>query len=237
MEVCAKRDGVSQPQTRRVLERQSGDRSLAPNTMADGVAVNSRDDLPRVSVDSVHDWQRISDNVSAAALILLETRLQATGSSDKRDVLRPHIEQVHPSLPRLSPSLTQRKFVHRLLNISKLNLRINGRNFSEYGDDERGQLASRLARSHRLIHRPDTELFDEALDRRVWSLSDQRLNWDLVIALKRRAVPSDVENVIQDVVAKQRESDLTSITDEVTMNIDVEGDDSKSSAFLQLNNR
>lgn len=67
--------------------------------MADGDAVHSRDDVPRVSVDSVHDWHRITDNVSAAALALFESRLQTTGRSDNRDVFRPHIEQVHTYLP------------------------------------------------------------------------------------------------------------------------------------------
>lgn len=49
--------------------------------------------------------------------------------------------------------------------------------------------------------------FDESLDRRVWSLSDQRLKWDLEIALKRRGVPLEVEALMRDLIAQQREHD------------------------------
>lgn len=53
----------------------------------------------------------------------------------------------------------------------------------------------------------DTDQFDESLDRRVWSLSDQRLKWDLEIALKRRGVPPEVETLMRDLIAQQREHD------------------------------
>ena len=53
----------------------------------------------------------------------------------------------------------------------------------------------------------DMEQFDESLDRRVWSLSDQRLKWDLEIALKRRGVPLEVEALMRDLISQQREHD------------------------------
>ena len=53
----------------------------------------------------------------------------------------------------------------------------------------------------------DAEQFDEALDRRVWSLSDQRLKWDLEMALKRRGVPQEVEELMRDLIAQQRAYD------------------------------
>lgn len=40
----------------------------------------------------------------------------------------------------------------------------------------------------------DTEVFDEALDRRVWSLADTRLQWHKRLAEMRRKVPAEVES-------------------------------------------
>lgn len=57
----------------------------------------------------------------------------------------------------------------------------------------------------KFCYRTDTDQFDEALDRRVWSLSDQRLKWDLEIAKKRRGIPTEVENLMKDLLEKQKE--------------------------------
>ena len=59
----------------------------------------------------------------------------------------------------------------------------------------------------------DTDQFDESLDRRVWSLSDQRLKWDLEIAKKRRGIPHEVENLMGDLLEKQKEHNLSRDTE------------------------
>lgn len=51
----------------------------------------------------------------------------------------------------------------------------------------------------------DEEAFDEALDRRVWSLSDQRLKWDLELALKRRETPKAIEELMESVGREEDE--------------------------------
>jgi len=51
------------------------------------------------------------------------------------------------------------------------------------------------------------EPFDEALDRRIWSLSDQRLKWDREIANKRQTLPKEVQVLIEDLLERQREED------------------------------
>ena len=93
--------------------------------------------------------------------------------------------------------------------MAKPNLRINGRNVGDYDDDEQGISVALLREfSTRLTHVcQDMDQFDEALDRRVWSLSDQRLKWDLEIALKRRGVPIEVETLMRDLIVQQREHD------------------------------
>lgn len=39
---------------------------------------------------------------------------------------------------------------------------------------------------------PDMETFDEALDRRIWSLADTRFQWDKRIAENRKNVPQEI---------------------------------------------
>lgn len=42
----------------------------------------------------------------------------------------------------------------------------------------------------------DMVIFDEALDRRVWSLADTRLQWHKQIAETRRRFPSDISTLL-----------------------------------------
>jgi hypothetical protein len=53
----------------------------------------------------------------------------------------------------------------------------------------------------------DFDLYDHALDRKVWSLSDQRMEWNKEVAMKRRTVPQQAEELVNDVLARQREAD------------------------------
>jgi hypothetical protein len=43
----------------------------------------------------------------------------------------------------------------------------------------------------------EIEPFDEALDRETWSLYNQRLQWDLELATKRRKRPQEVVDVLE----------------------------------------
>lgn len=49
--------------------------------------------------------------------------------------------------------------------------------------------------------------YDENLDRRVWTLYNQRLEWNKVVALKRRNIPLDVEALMTDVLGRQSAAD------------------------------
>lgn len=51
------------------------------------------------------------------------------------------------------------------------------------------------------------EPFDEGLDRHIWSLSDQRLQWDGEIAQKRREKPDEVQRLMQELLDNQRAID------------------------------
>ena len=51
------------------------------------------------------------------------------------------------------------------------------------------------------------EPFDEGLDRHIWSLSDQRLQWDGEIARKRRDKPRDVHRLMKELLETQQAVD------------------------------
>ncbi|EGN92014.1 hypothetical protein SERLA73DRAFT_191716, partial [Serpula lacrymans var. lacrymans S7.3] len=112
-----------------------------------------RDELPRISVETMQDWKRVQANYNDALLLRLEKEIGAQGLSQERDALLAHIH----------------KFSAQVFGVARPNLRINGRNYEDMEDDEE-----------------ELEPFDEALDRHIWSLSEQRLKWDREIASERR---------------------------------------------------
>src|ERR1700691_2476013 len=54
----------------------------------------------------------------------------------------------------------------------------------------------------------EIEPFDEALDRHIWSLSDQRLKWDREIARTRTEKRREVETMLQDLFDRQLEAGM-----------------------------
>ncbi|KAF6764936.1 hypothetical protein DFP72DRAFT_869609 [Ephemerocybe angulata] len=73
------------------------------------------------------------------------------------------------------------KFVDQALESMQPNLRVNGHSFGSLPD-------------HLSTH--DMETFDEALDRRIWSLADTRLQWHKRIAENRRTVPGAIRDTV-----------------------------------------
>jgi hypothetical protein len=57
----------------------------------------------------------------------------------------------------------------------------------------------------------EIEPFDEALDRHIWSLSEQRLKWDREIAHTRTEKPREVENMLQDLFDRQHEAAMQDV--------------------------
>jgi len=53
----------------------------------------------------------------------------------------------------------------------------------------------------------DVEAFDEALDRRIWSLADTRLQWHKRMAKTRREVPSEIQTHMSSLLTKSQEQD------------------------------
>lgn len=63
-------------------------------------ATAAREDVQRVSVDTVNDWKRIKSNFSSAAFAALDEILEASGDSVDKNALLPYIDQVWLSLAR-----------------------------------------------------------------------------------------------------------------------------------------
>lgn len=98
----------------------------------------------------------------------------------------------------------------------KPNLRVNGRNFEEFNAEEQGSSLPALVyclpmhstdRSTNYVCIGGIEPFDEGLDRHIWSLSDQRLQWDGEIARKRREKPRDVLRLMKELLETQQAVD------------------------------
>jgi len=126
----------------------------------------AREDVLRISVDTVHDWNRIKRNYSKAALTLLDETLAGGNSNLKHDIL-PHLNH----------------FIEDTFQIVRPNIRVNGRNFDDFEFNDH-----------------ESEGFDEGLDRRIWSLSEQCLQWDVDIARKRRERPLEVERLMHEIL-------------------------------------
>ncbi|OJA08225.1 hypothetical protein AZE42_09392 [Rhizopogon vesiculosus] len=88
------------------------------------------------------------------------------------------------------------QFLDTLFAITRPNLRINGRTTEEPPEDDE-----------------EMEPFDEALDRHIWSLSDQRLKWDREIAGRRRTRPTEIEALVREIYGQHRDVDLDDATE------------------------
>ncbi|CCM06089.1 uncharacterized protein FIBRA_08336 [Fibroporia radiculosa] len=131
-----------------------------------------REDPTRISVDSLPAWLRIKANYTRAAIAALDEELVTNGQIQERDALLKHLYN----------------FIDKTFDITRPNLRINGRNFEEVDISEQ-----------------EEEPFDEGFDRHIWSLAEQSLKWDREIATKRREHPTKVEELMQELLERQRE--------------------------------
>ncbi|KAJ3493250.1 hypothetical protein NLJ89_g11064 [Agrocybe chaxingu] len=83
--------------------------------------MDAREDLPRISVDSVHGWQKVRSNYTDATFAALQAQIASRGHSRERDAIRAHLEQ----------------FIDRTFTLAQPNLRVNGHNFESF--DENGR--------------------------------------------------------------------------------------------------
>ena len=107
-----------------------------------------------------------------------------------------------------------RQYIDIVFGIARPNLRVNGRNFEDLDGNDEGTVWTLVCLSECILMRlimVEIEPFDEALDRHIWSLSDQRLKWDREIARTRTENPLEVESMLQDLFDRQCEAGMQDI--------------------------
>ena len=55
---------------------------------------SQREDIPRISVETLDDWRRIKRNYTIAALTALDEQLSGNDSAEDRQVLLAHLHRV-----------------------------------------------------------------------------------------------------------------------------------------------
>ncbi|KAF8163127.1 hypothetical protein B0H34DRAFT_308731 [Crassisporium funariophilum] len=104
--------------------------------------MNSREDLPRVSIGNAQEWQTLRSNYREAALARLQSQIIANGLSREKDALIAHMDQ----------------FIERTFTIAQPNLRVNGQNFESLDENGREMEAFDETLDRRIWSLADTRL-------------------------------------------------------------------------------
>jgi hypothetical protein len=103
----------------------------------------SREEIPRISIDSLRDWHKIKANFTKAVFEQFDQRVRRDGLESERTSLVPLIQQVRgiiiPDLHSLTRSLFQ--FIDTTFEKAKPNVRINGKKFDDLKDEDDGTLS------------------------------------------------------------------------------------------------
>ncbi|PIL30465.1 hypothetical protein GSI_07164 [Ganoderma sinense ZZ0214-1] len=81
---------------------------------------SQREDIPRISVETLDDWRRIKRNYSNAALAALDEHLSPNDSQQHRQLLLAHLH----------------RFIDRTFEMARPNVRVNGQNLEDLNEDE-----------------------------------------------------------------------------------------------------
>ncbi|KAG5725354.1 hypothetical protein E4T56_gene6758 [Termitomyces sp. T112] len=153
-------------------------------------------------MDSREDFPRVS-----LATVNDWHTVKANYKSTVLDVLNELIQSHGLAAERDALLAHANQYVERVCKMARPNLRVNGHNFESLSQDEY-----------------DTEPFDEALDRRIWSLADTRLQWQKRIAETRRTLPREFERTVLDLFNQHRVVDGEAALHREVME-DIEQDD------------
>ncbi|KAH9923999.1 uncharacterized protein BXZ73DRAFT_91389 [Epithele typhae] len=81
---------------------------------------SQREELPRISVETLDDWRRMKRNYTLAALAALDEQLGSNPSDKDRKVLAAHVH----------------RFIDRTFEMARPNVRVNGQNLEDLQEDE-----------------------------------------------------------------------------------------------------
>lgn len=141
--------------------------------------------LPRIIIEKEEPWLRVQENVNRALAEALEAKLSTLPGGSRG-------EQAKKLRPLLEKNLAGVR--ERMWEMTKPNLRVNGFNYEDFVESEY-DVAAPLAVSQLTTA---TEPFDESLDRQIWALNTERVNWETKVVEKRRIKAGEVANLIDD---------------------------------------
>ncbi|PFH47668.1 hypothetical protein AMATHDRAFT_6515 [Amanita thiersii Skay4041] len=150
--------------------------------------MDSREDIPRIAIETLQTWQRLQSEFHDASVNHLENEIHRNGLVSEKDALMAHMT----------------RFIEQTLAMAQPNLRVNGQACEDLDQDQHGEHQSAILHDVYLYDSSETEQFDEALDRRVWSLADNRLQWFKRIAETRRKVPRDMADAVKEAIEAHR---------------------------------
>ncbi|KAJ7169076.1 hypothetical protein C8R43DRAFT_982175 [Mycena crocata] len=137
------------------------------------------DEVPRISIPSMRVWLRIKAEYVKAVEAKLAEKLAHHPAANGFTAQQKNNLLLHA-----------KEYAENTFKIAQHNIRVNGRDFDSLQP-----------------HEQDAEPFDEALDRRVWSLASTRMQWHVKTAEKRRGAPLDLVNTIQELLTEHERLD------------------------------
>lgn len=106
--------------------------------------MDTREDIPRISIENAQNWQRLESNYKKAVLQRFEEDVNNSGLANERDALQAHILRVGPTVSFLpTPVVTCHKFIDQTSTTAQPNLRINGQPYGHLDDNQCGLHAIR----------------------------------------------------------------------------------------------
>jgi len=99
----------------------------------------SREDIPRISIDSLRDWRTVKAEISNA---VLEQFDQAICQNERRPLSSNTFNRCQLIVPSNSASPhTSSQFIATTFEKAKLNVRIDGKKFEDLKDEDDGTLS------------------------------------------------------------------------------------------------
>ncbi|KAG8738492.1 hypothetical protein FRC10_006805, partial [Ceratobasidium sp. 414] len=151
---------------------------------------SSRDEIPRIALNSLNDWERIQREFAAAVQEVMEATLadREPISDEDKALLVKHLQ----------------KWQADSFEMAKANVTVNGQDLENYVPEPEGMSTYILSSPNSgLTFCLETEPFDELLVRRRQALTEEQLVWDKTLADRRRKAPREVERVTEDLLARQ----------------------------------
>jgi hypothetical protein len=166
----------------------------------------------RVHLDSIHNWTVIRKALSEQLDQSLSEAVDSRNAGHVRDAARLHLDQVCTQVTIDAWHTTMiKQWLEAMLDSAKDSILINGQSVDDsLADSQSMRRAFELVLLLRLS--TETEPYDEVLNARLWELSNDRIHHSTLIANERRSKPTQVEQLLADLLKRQYEASLEAAT-------------------------